>query len=165
MILINVITGLILVISFIDGFSGGIVKHFFSFIVFIIAIPLTGISHHLIASVLSFLPGEYWSYFVGFFITLIIFIIVFHFAFYLPRKYVLATFHEGILLGIAGGLIGVFKAMIGIVLVLLVLHAYPVIRGLDSVLMDSGTLTWFIDHFRFVQLLLPKTFRLGAYYL
>ena len=160
MILINVITGLILVISFVDGFSGGVVKQFFSFVIFIIAVPLTGISHHLIASVLTFLPGEYWSYFIGFFVTLIIFIIMFHFAFYLPRKYARATFHEGILLGIAGGLISTFKAIIGIVLLLLVLHAYPVIKGLDTLLMESGTLAWFLQHFRFVQLLLPQTFRL-----
>ncbi|MEJ2738288.1 MAG: CvpA family protein [Dehalococcoidia bacterium] len=160
MILINVITGLILVISFVDGFSGGVVKQFFSFVVFIIAIPLTGISHHLIASTLSFLPGDHWSYFVGFFITFVIFTIIFHFAFYLPKKYVLAIFHEGILLGIAGGLINTFKAIIGIVLVLLVFHAYPVIRGLEPVLIESGILTWFLNHFRFVQLLLPQTFRL-----
>ena len=160
MILINVITGLILVISFVDGFSGGVVKQFFSFVIFIIAVPLTGISHHLIASVLTFLPGEYWSYFIGFFVTLIIFIIMFHFAFYLPRKYVLAIFHEGILTGIAGGLISIFKAIIGIILLLLVLHAYPVIRGLEPVLIESGILAWFLNHFRFVQLLLPQTFRL-----
>ena len=160
MILINVITGLILVISFVDGFSGGVVKQFFSFVVFIIAIPLTGISHHLIASMLSFLPGDYWSYFVGFFITLIIFTVAFHFAFYLPRKYAMAIFHEGILLGIAGGLISTFKAIIGIVLLLLVFHAYPVIRGLEPALIESGILNWFLNHFRFVQLLLPQTFRL-----
>ena len=160
MALINIIAGIALILSFVDGFIGGVVKSFFSFIVLVIAIPLTGISYHLLARVLSFVPGEKWPYFIGFFIALILYSIIFHFAFYLPRKYARATFHEGILTGIAGGLVSTFKAAIGIVLLLLVFHAHPVIRGLEPVLMESGVLTWLIGHFRFVQLLLPEAFKL-----
>ena len=78
----------------------------------------------------------------------------------MPRKYALSTFNEGILMGIAGGIINIFKAATGIVLLLLVLHAYPVVQELEPLLMDSSILTWLLGHFRFVQLLLPETFEL-----
>lgn len=161
MLLLNIILGLIFVISFIDGFAGGLIKNFFSLIVFVIAVPLTGISYHLIAIALSFISGENWSHFISFFITLALYSIIFHFVFYLPRKYVQATFREGILMGVGGGIVNVFKAAMGIVVLLLVFHAYPVIRGLEPVLMESGVLTWLLGHFRFVQLLLPDTFTLS----
>jgi hypothetical protein len=48
----------------------------------------------------------------------------------------------------------------GIVVLLLVLHAYPAIQGLEPLLMDSGVLTWLLGHFRFIQSLLPDTFAL-----
>lgn len=160
MLLLNVILVLILVIGFIDGFSGGAIKNFFSLIVFVIAVPLTGISYSLVAAAFSFISGENWSHFIGFFITLALYSIIFHFVFFLPRKYAQFTFHEGILMGLGGGIINIFKSAMGIVLLLLVLHAYPVIRDLEPVLLDSDVLTWLIGHFRFVQLLLPDTFTL-----
>jgi hypothetical protein len=160
MLLLNIILGLILVISFIDGFGGGAIKNFFSLIIFFITVPLTGISFHLIATAFSFISGENWSHFIGFFITLALYSIIFHFVFYLPRKYAKSTFHEGILMGLGGSIINVFKSAMGIVVLLLVFHAYPVIRGLEPVIMESGVLTWLLGHFRFVQLLLPDTFAL-----
>jgi hypothetical protein len=160
MLILNIMLGLILAISFVDGFGGGTIKNFFSFIVFVIAIPLTGISYLLIANALSFISGENWSHFIGFFITLALYSIIFHFVFFLPRKYAQFTFHEDIFMGIAGGLINVLKSTMGIVLLLLVFHAYPVVRGLEPVLMESSVLTWLLQHFHFVQLLLPETFSL-----
>ena len=118
-----------------------------------IAVPLTGLSYYLMAMAFSFIPGENWNQFIGFFITLALYSVIFHFVFYTPRKYARSIFLEGILMRIGGGLINVFKSIMGIVLLLLVLHAYPVIRGLEPILLESGVLMWLLNHFRFVQFL------------
>ena len=66
MILVDILVSIILFFSFFGGLKEGVVKNFFSLIVFIIAIPLTGLSYHLIAVIFSFLPGTNWENFIGF---------------------------------------------------------------------------------------------------
>ena len=81
----NIFAAFILFFSFIGGLKDGAVKSFFSLISLLIAIPLSGIFYNLIARVLSFLPGENWENFVGFFITFGIISLTLFFVFFWPR--------------------------------------------------------------------------------
>jgi uncharacterized membrane protein required for colicin V production len=88
--LVSIIAVLILILSFFGGIREGVVKHFFNLVALIIAIPLAGISYRLIARVLSFLPGENWENFIGFFIALALISVILHFVFCpgeLAKKY------------------------------------------------------------------------------
>jgi len=95
MIWVSIITSLILFFSFIGGLKEGAVKNFFSLIALLIAIPLTGISYRLLANALSFIPGENWGNFIGFFITLALISIILHFVFLLPRKLIQKAWKRG----------------------------------------------------------------------
>ena len=85
---VNILAVLVLFFSFTGGLKEGAVKNFFSLIALIIAIPLTRVSYHLLATILSFLPGENWENFVGFFVTLALISIILYFVFLLPRKFI-----------------------------------------------------------------------------
>ena len=87
MIWVNILAVLVLFFSFIGGVKEGAVKNFFSLIALIIAIPLTGVSYRILATHLSFLPGENWQNFVGFLVTLVLISIILYFALLLPRKF------------------------------------------------------------------------------
>ena len=86
MIWVSIIAVLILIFSFFGGIREGVVKHFFNLVALIIAIPLAGISYRLIARVLSFLPGENWGNFIGFFIALALISVILHFVFFYPGE-------------------------------------------------------------------------------
>ena len=84
----DIIVIIILILTIIGGAKDGAIKSFFSLIGLIIAIPLTGLSYHLIATILSFLPGTNWENFLGFFITMGIISVILYFIFLLPRKFI-----------------------------------------------------------------------------
>ena len=86
MILVDILAVIILLLSFFGGLKEGAVKQFFSVVALIIAIPIAGLCYRLIAAILSFLPGENWENFVGFFIALALISIILHLIFLLPRK-------------------------------------------------------------------------------
>jgi len=162
MIWVNIIAALILLLSFIGGLKEGAVKNFFSLIALIIAIPLTGISYHLLANILSFIPGEDWGNFVGFFITLALISVILHFVFLLPRKFIQKAWNKGVLFRLIGGALNIFNAAIGMVVFTLVLQAYPIFGWLEQAVTDSGILTWLVVHLSFAQALLPELFQHAA---
>ena len=156
MIWVNIFAVLILILSFFGGFKEGAVKQFFNLVVLIIAIPLTGISYWLIAKVISFLPGENWENFIGFFITLALISVIFHFVSFLPRKITQKIWKRGLVFRLLGGVLNVVNASIGVVVFTLVLLAYPIFDWLARWVAGSGVLASLVNAFGFVQAMLPE---------
>ena len=156
MIWVNIFAVLILILSFIGGFKEGAVKQFFSLVVLIIAIPLAGLSYRLIAIILSFLPGENWENFIGFFITLALISVILHFIVLLPRKITQKVWRRGLFFRLLGGVLNVVNASIGLVVFTLVLLAYPIFDWLARWVAGSGVLASLVNAFGFVQAMLPE---------
>jgi uncharacterized membrane protein required for colicin V production len=155
----DVIAILALIASFIGGLKDGAVKTFFSLLALIIAIPLAGLSYHLLATVLSFLPGTNWENFLGFFITMVIIGIILHLIFLLPRKLIRKIWEKGCLFRLLGGVLNVFGTGIGLTVFAPVLRTYPIFDWLERWVINSGVMMWLVDKFGFVQSMLPEIFR------
>ena len=162
MIWVNILASIVLFFSFIGGLKEGAVKSFFSLIALIIAIPLTGVSYHLLANVLSFLPGEDWQNFIGFFVTLALISIVLSFVLLLPRKVTQKVWNRGVLFRIIGSILNILNTGIGLVVFTLLIRAYPIIGWLEQAVTDSSVLNWLVVHLSFVQALLPEIFQNAA---
>jgi uncharacterized membrane protein required for colicin V production len=156
---VSIIVVLILIASFFGGLKEGAVKNFFQLLALIIAIPLTGLSYHLIAFILSFLPGINWENFFGFFITIAIISVILYFIFLLPRKFLQKIWKKGCLFRLIGGILNVVGAIIGLTVFALVLRAYPIFDWLERWVSNSGVLMSLVDAFGFVQAMLPEVFR------
>lgn len=156
---VDILVIIILILTFIGGLKEGAVKNFFSFVALIIAIPLTGLSYHLIAAILSFLPGINWENFFGFFITMGIVSVILYFIFLLPRKLIQKVWKRGCLFRLIGGILNVVGAGIGLTVFALVLRAYPIFDWLENWVSGSGVLMWLADRFGFVASMLPEVFR------
>jgi len=159
---VDIVVIIILILSFIGGIKDGAVKSFFSLVALIIAIPLTGLSYRLIASLLSFLPGINWENFVGFFITMAILSVILHFIFLVPRKIIQKIWKKGCLFRLLGGFLNAFGALIGFTVFALVLIAFPIFDWLERWVLSSGILMWLVDKFGFVQAMLPEVFHKSA---
>ena len=165
MIWVNILAVLILFFSLIGGLKEGAVKSFFSLIALIIAIPLTGISCHLLTNILSFLPRENWENFVGFFVTLVLINIILHFVFFLPKRFIQKAWDKGILFRLIGGILNILNTAIGMVLFALLVQAYPIIRWLERAVAGSSVLAWLVVQLSFVQAMLPKMLQTDVFYI
>jgi len=152
---VDIVVIIVLGLSFLGGMKEGAVRTFSSLIALVISIPLAGLSYRLMASVLSFLPGEDWENFLGFYICLAIAAIILHLIFFFPRKLVTAAWHEGILYRLLGGGINLLGAIIGAVLFTLILQAFPISDWLVERVADSEVLTTLTNSFSFVASMLP----------
>ncbi len=159
MILVNIIAVLILVFSFFGGAKEGALKSFFSLLALIIAIPLTGVFYRLLATLLSFLPGDNWENFVGFFITLGVISVALYFVFLMPRRFINKVWKKGCLFHLIGGALSSLNAAIGMVVLYLLLGAYPIIGWLERAVTGSGVLTWLVARLSFVPAMLPGVFQ------
>jgi uncharacterized membrane protein required for colicin V production len=148
---VDIIVIILLVLGFAGGMKEGAVRAFASLIAVVISIPLAGLSYRLIASLLSFLPGENWENFLGFFISLGIITAILHLIFFLPKKLIGAVWNKGILLRILGGGFNLLGGMIGMV-------AYPIFDWLERWVVSSGVLSTLVDGFGFVESMLPEAF-------
>ena len=111
------------------------------------------------ATVLSFLPGENWGNFVGFFITLAVISVILHFVVLLPRKLIQKIWKRGLLFRLLGGALNTFNASIGMVVFALVLLTYPVFDWLERAVAGSSVVSALVQALGFVQALLPTVFR------
>jgi uncharacterized membrane protein required for colicin V production len=159
MVIVSIIAIIVLIASFVGGAKEGAVRHFFNLLAVFIAIPLTGISYRLLATLLSFIPGENWENFIGFFITFAIIIVMLHFIFLLPRKFIQKVWKKGCLLRIIGAVLNTFSASVGLVVFYLVLRAYPIINWLEGAVTGSGVMVWLVNSLGFVAAMLPEEFR------
>ena len=162
MIWVNIIAVLILLLSLFGGLREGAVKQFFNLVMLLIAIPLTGFSYHLLAKLLSFLPGENWENFIGFFITLAIISVILHLIALLPRRLVQKIWRRGLFFRLIGGALNLVNASIGMVVFTLVLLAYPIFGWLERAVANSGVLASLVEIFGFVQSILPQVFQSAA---
>jgi len=159
MIWVSIFASLILLFSLLGGIREGAVKQFFSLIALLIAIPLAGISYHLLAGLLSFIRGENWENFLGFFIMLAVISVILYFVFLLPRRRAEKDWKKGFLFRLIGAAFNIFNAAIGIVVFALVLHAYPIFDWLERAVSGSGVIIWLVSRLSFVQAVLPEVFR------
>jgi uncharacterized membrane protein required for colicin V production len=155
---VDIVVVILLVLSFIGGMKEGAVRAFASLIAVIISIPLAGLAYRLIGSLLSFLPGENWENFIGFFIAMGIITAILHLIFFLPRKLIGAAWNKGILLRLLGGVFNLLGGMIGMVVFVLVVRAYPIFDWLARWVSSSGVLSTLVDGFGFVESMLPGIF-------
>ncbi len=162
MVWVNILVVIILFFSFLGGLKEGAVKKFFSLAVLIIVIPLAGFSYRLIAIILSFLPGENWENFIGFFIALGLMSVILHLVALLPRRLVQKIWRKGLFFRLIGGALNLVNASIGMVVFTLVLLAYPIFDWLERVVADSGVIAWLVELLGFVQAMLPEVFQNAA---
>jgi len=158
MVLVSIIAVIILILSLINGFKDGALKQAVSIISLLIAIPLAGLCYGWLASLFSFLPGENWENFVGFFVTMGIIMVAFYFIFLIPRKFFEKSWKGGLLLRSIGAVLSFFNAAIGMVLFAVVLNAYPIFDWLQSAVSGSGVINWLGSWLGFVQAMLPSAF-------
>ena len=162
MILIDIIVGIILILSLLGGLREGAVKHFFNLLVLIIAIPLAGFGYHLIAMVFSVLPGGNWENFVGFFIALALISVILQFVVFLPRKIIQKLWKRGLFFRLFGGALNIVNAGIGLTVLTLAVGAYPIFGWLERAVANSGILMWLVESLGFVQAMLPAAFQDAA---
>ncbi len=162
MVWVNILAVLVLFFSLVGGLKEGAVKKFFSLLALIVAIPLAGACYRLLATILSFLPGENWENFLGFFITLAVISIILHFALFLPRRLIQKAWNKGVFFRLIGGTLNIFNSAIGIVVFTLLIRTYPIIGWLEQVVTDSSVLTWLVVQLSFVQAMLPEVFQDAA---
>ena len=161
MIWISIIAGLILILSIISGIKDGAIKSGLSLIVTLIAIPIAGSLYTMLARLLSFLPGDNWDNFVGFFIVLGLISVILQLLLLLPRKLIQKIWSKGFFNRLIGGILSLANAAIGLVVFALVLTAYPVWNWLVQAVTGSGVIIWLVTHLGFVQTMLPELFRAG----
>ena len=123
------------------------------------AIPIAATFFHLLATILSFLPGDDWNNFIGFFITLSFITVLFHIAFFLPRRIIQKVWNKGLLFRLLGGALNVLETAIGLAVFTLIVRAYPIIDWLERAVTDSSATTWLVTHLGFVETLLTNALR------
>ena len=162
MVWVSLFVVFILLVSLLAGLKEGAVKHFFNLIAVVIAVFVAGLAYHLIAGLLSFIPGENWENFLGFFISFAIIIAILHLAFLVPRRLIQKVWKRGLLYRLLGGGLNVIGASIGLVVFALVVFAFPIFDWLARWMDGSSILSFIINNFNFVSDLLPEEFQAAA---
>lgn len=156
---IDIIVVLILIFSFIGGLKAGAVNGFFSLLVLIIALLVTGAFYRFAASLLFFLSNDNWQNFFGFLVTLIVVSIILSLILLLPRHLIKLAWNGGGFFSLIGGVFNLLNSAMGLVVFVLLFQTYPVIPWLNNVLADSAILAWLMVHLDFIRYLLPEAFR------
>jgi uncharacterized membrane protein required for colicin V production len=156
---VDIVVIIVLALSFLGGLKEGAVRTFSSLIALVIGIPLAGLSYRWPAALLSFLPGENWENFIGFYINLGIIIVILYLIFFFPRKMVGAVWNKGVVYRLLGGGFNLLGAVIGAALFTLIVQAFPIFDRLAEWVGSSHVLAALTDSFRFVQSMLPDVFQ------
>ena len=160
--LVSLFAVFILLVSLVTGLKEGAVRHFFNLVAVLVAIYVAGLAYYLIAGLISFLPGENWESFIGFFITFGIIIALLQLAFLLSRKIIQKIWKRGLIYRLLGGALNTVNASIGLVVFALVLFAFPVFDWLARWVAGSGVMSSLVNVFGFIQALLPPEFQAAA---
>ena len=158
MVWVSLFAVFILVVSLLQGFKDGAIKHFFNLVALFLAVFLTGLTYQMASGLLSLLPGENWENFLGFFITFGILSATLQLTFLLPRKLFKLIWNQGLGYRLLGGGLSVVNAGINLVLFALVLSAFPVFDWLKLCVAGSGVMSSLVQVFGFIQVLLPEEF-------
>jgi uncharacterized membrane protein required for colicin V production len=160
--LVSLFVLFILLASVFAGLKEGAVKHFFNLVAVLIAIFIAGLFYHLIAGLLSFLPGENWENFIGYFVAFGIVIAILQLASLIPRKLINKIWKRGLLYRLLGGAMNAVNASIGLTMFALLLNAFPIFEWLARWVVGSGVMSSLVNIFGFIQVLLPEVFRAAA---
>ncbi|TES81772.1 MAG: CvpA family protein [Dehalococcoidia bacterium] len=158
MVVVSIIAVIILILSLFNGFREGALKQAASIISLLAAIPLAGLCYHWLASLFSFMPGENFENFVGFFLTMGIIMVLIQLLLWLPRRHFAKSWKEELLLRSIGAVLSFFSAAIMIAVFAVVLNAYPIFDWLQSAVSGSGVINWLGSWLGFVQSMLPSVF-------
>jgi uncharacterized membrane protein required for colicin V production len=162
MIWVSIIASLVLLFSIFGGMREGAVRQFFSLIALLVAIPVAGVSYQVLAGLLSFIPGENWENFIGFFIMMAAVSVALHFAFLLPTQFLQKAWKDRVLFWLIGAVFNIVNAAIGMVVFALVLDAYPIFDWLERAVSGSDVIAWLVSLLGCVQAVLPEVFRQAA---
>jgi uncharacterized membrane protein required for colicin V production len=156
---IDIIIALILIFSFVGGIKSGAIYALFSLLILIIAITIAGFLYGFVASLLSFLPSENWKNFFGFLLTIVVVSIVISVICVIPRNFITSVWNGGGFFSLIGGFFNLANSAIGLVVLMLLFQAYPIMPWLNRILVESTILTELTAYLSFIQLLLPEAFR------
>jgi len=162
MIVVSIIAVLLLLFSIFGGLRQGAVRQLFNLLATLIAIPVAGVSYHVLADWLSFIPGQNWENFIAFFIMMAVVNIVLYFASLLPGRALKKAWPGGLYFCVLGAIFSLVNAIIGMVVFALVLHAYPIFDWLERAVSGSAVITGLVSLFGFVQAVLPEVLRQAA---
>jgi len=159
MVWVSLFVVFVLLVSLLAGLKEGAVKHFFNLVAVLIAIFIAGLAYRLVAGILSFIPGENWENFLGFFIVFGITMAILQLSFLLPRKLIQAMWKRGLLYRLLGGALNVVNASIGLVVFARILAAFPIFDWLARWVAGSSVMSFLVHTFGFIQALLPEVFK------
>ena len=152
----------VLLVSVFAGLKEGAVKHFFNLVATFVAIFISGLYYHLIAGLLSFIPGENWENFIGYCIAYAIVMVIFQLAALFPRKMINKIWKRGLLYRLLGGAMNLVNAAIGLTLFALVLSTFPIFDWLARWVTGSSVMASLVNIFGFIQVLLPQELQAAA---
>ena len=152
----GIIAIIVLLFGFIVGPKEGAVKIASALIAHLIAIPLAGISYQLLASLFSFLPGENWDNFVGFFTTKYLIILILYLVFlFLSKRFIQKDWKKGMFFRLIGGLLTSLNSAMGMVTLVLTVEAFPFSGWFERVVSGSSFLDWLVTNLSFIKAMLP----------
>ena len=152
----GIIAIIVLLFVFIVGPKEGLTKIASALIAHIIAIPLAGISYQIPTSLFSFLPGENWDSFVGFFTAKYLIILILYLAFvFLSKRFIQKDWKKGIIFRLIGGSLTSLNSAMGMVTLVLAVQAYPFSVWFERVVSGSSFLDWLVTSLGFIKAMLP----------
>jgi hypothetical protein len=122
----------------------------------LIAIPLAGIVYLRLASAFSFLSGNNWDNFAGFFVAKYSIILILYLVFiFLSKRFIKKVQKKGPFIRLSGGVLSALNSSIGMVTVFLVVQAYPMSGWFGRRILGSSVLDWLAANLSFVKAMLP----------
>ncbi len=159
---VDILVLIVLVASFIGGLKRGANNSLSSLIGTIISIPLAGLAYRWLAGLLSFLPGTNWENFLGFYITFGVIFAIVYLILHALRKKLESVWSQGFIFRLFGAILLMVSFMVGFVVLVLVVGAFPIFDWLDRWLRSSEVLASLVRSFGFVRLMLPEVSRRAA---
>ena len=154
----DIIAICLLCFVFIFGLKEGAGKNVGALIAHLIAIPLAGISYDRLASVFSFLSGDNWDNFAGFFAAKYLIILILYLVLiFLSKRIIKKVWKKSIFIRLIGGILSALNTAIGMVTVFLVVQAYPMSGWFERAVLGSSVLDWLAANLSFVKAMLPFT--------
>jgi len=122
----------------------------------LIAIPLAGIAYLRLASAFSFLSGDNWDNFAGFFVAKYSIILILYIVFLLlAKRFIPKIQRKGIFIRLSGAVLNTLNSAMGMVTVFLVVTAYPMSGWFGRQILGSSVLEWLAARLSFVAAMLP----------
>jgi uncharacterized membrane protein required for colicin V production len=156
---VDIIITILFIFSFIAGLKEGAVKALLSLVGLIIAIPVAAYFYDMMANVLGFIPDYNWQYFLGYFFTLIIALILLALIFFFPARLIEGIWNKGVIFTILGGVFSVISFAVSLTLFVILIDKYPIWDWLEQVLNNSNIIGWLTAFSGFVYFLLPSDFK------